>query len=143
METKKLIGLFVLVIGSVAGCATSPAGWAARGAVLSASPGTRAIVAGPTTMHAYAAFAGGEIYNTPTETGTDADCARIQGGAPAVQLPPDRVISVSVPAGQLACLRTRVGAGYELLWHALERPPARKLVASATDRAGRNDVHRQ
>src|SRR3954447_21647902 len=75
METKKLIGVLILVIGSVAGCATSPAGRALRGTVLSTSPGTRAIVRGPTTMHVYAGFSGGELYNATAETGTDADCA--------------------------------------------------------------------
>lgn len=141
METKKkLIRVFVLVVGSVAGCATAPMGRAVRGTVLSTAPGTWAIVSGPTTMHVYAGFAGGEIFNAPAETGTDADCARVQAGTPAVPLRPDRILYVAVPAGEMACLRTHVGAGYELLWHALARPP--QLLASTTNPGARNDVPR-
>jgi len=142
MEIKKLIGVFVLFVGSVAGCATSSTGRPVRGTVLSTSAGTRAIVSGPTTMHVYAGFAGGEIYNAPVETGTDADCARVQAGAAAVPLRADRIVYVAVPAGEMACLRTHVGAGYELLWHALARPVIGELVASVTHRGARNDVPR-
>jgi hypothetical protein len=142
METKKLIGVLILVVGSVAGCATSPAGRALRGTVLSTSPGTRAIVRGPTTMHVYAAFAGGELYNAPAATGTDADCARVKPSASVVSLSPDRLIHVAVPAGQMACLRTHAGAGYELLWHAVGRPPLGELLARTTNPGRRNDVPR-
>ena len=142
METNKLIGALILVVGSVAGCATSPTVRAVRGTVLSTSPGTRAIVRGPTTMHVYAAFAGGELYNAPAGAGTDAECARVEPGASVVSLWPDRLIHVAVPAGQMACLRTRVGAGYELLWHAIAAPTMGELVASATNPGARNDVPR-
>ncbi len=90
------------------------------------------IVAGPLTMHAYAGFAGGEIYKTRAATGTDADCAAIPQGDAAMRLPADRVVSITVPAGVVACLRTRDRGGYELLWHAIEHPPAAELVAAAT-----------
>jgi len=143
METKKLIGVLILVVGSVAGCATSPAARAVRGAVLSTAPGSRAIVRGPTTMHVYSGFAGGEIYNAPAGTGTDGDCARVEASAPAVPLSPDRLTYVAVPAGEVACLRTRVGGGYELLWHSVARPPGGELLASASNRRPRNDVPRQ
>ena len=143
METrKKLVGVLALVFGTVAGCATSPTGRAIRGTVLSTSAGTRTIVSGPTTMHVYAGFPGGEIFNAPAETGMDADCARIQAGAPAVPLPPDRILYVAVPAGEMACLRTHGGAGYELLWHAVARPPRGELLASAPSPGARNDVPR-
>jgi hypothetical protein len=142
METKKLFGVLILVVGSVAGCATSAAVRAVRGTVLSTSPGNRAIVRGPTTMHVYAAFAGGELYNAPAETGTDADCARVEPGGSVISLWPDRLIHVAVPAGQMACLRTRVGSGYELLWHAVGRPPLGELLASAINGRPRNDVPR-
>lgn len=131
--SKQLIGVVFLVAGSVAGCATSPTGRATRGTVVSPSPGTRAIVTGPIAMHAYAGFAGGEIYKTRVTTGTDADCARIQPGGPAVVLPADRVISVTVPAGEVACLRTRAVSGYELLWHAPAQRSPPPLVADVTD----------
>lgn len=114
--TRKFIGVVVLAAAAITGCATSASHGPARGTVLGLTPGTRPIVAGPVTVHAYAAFAGGEIYNAPSATGSPADCARADGKA--VALPADTVISVQVPAGELACLRTRDVSGYELLWHA-------------------------
>lgn len=130
------------MVASVAGCAASPAGRAARGTVSSTSPGSRAIVAGPITVHAYAAFGGGKIYGTRAATGTDADCAGVQPGAAAVPLPADKVVSVTVPAGEMACLRTETVTGYELLWHAQAQPGMAPRSSDLAARAG-NDVHRQ
>lgn len=129
---KKLRGAFILVVGTFAGCATSPAGREVRGTVVTRSPGSRAIVTGPITMHAYAGFAGGEIYNTRAAAGTDGDCACAQQSGPAIPLPADKAISVTVSEGEVACLRTQASSGYELLWHALPQPPTVQLVATAT-----------
>jgi hypothetical protein len=123
--STKLIGMIFLVVGSAAGCATSSKGWTARGTVLAGSPGTRTIVAGPMTVHAYAGFSGGEIYRTPGATGTDADCARVRGTAVPIPVPADKVVSITIPAGEIACLRTEDSTDYELVWHA------------------QNDVHRR
>jgi hypothetical protein len=112
------VGMFFLVLGNAAGCATSARGGATRGTVLASAPGTRAIVAGPTTMHAYAGFSGGEIFRAPAATGLDADCARVERRGAPVRLPVDRVVAVTVPAGEIACLRTEGARGYELVWHA-------------------------
>lgn len=80
-------------------------------------------------MHAYAAFAGGEIFNAPSATGSPADCALADGKTPSVPLPADKVISLQVPAGELACLRTRDVSGYELLWHAPRPDAGTELLA--------------
>ncbi|HET6281848.1 MAG TPA: hypothetical protein VFH73_12805 [Polyangia bacterium] len=129
---RKLATAVLLVLGSAVGCATSPSVHVARGRVLSTSAGARAIVTGPTTVHAYAAFAGGEVYSTRVTTGTDADCAHTRQGGAAVRLPADKVISVTVAAGETACLRTEARGGYELLWHALAQQPTPHMVADAT-----------
>lgn len=134
---KQVAGVVLSVVlgltGGVAGCATSTGRSVVRGTVLGRSPGSRIIVAGPVTMHAYAGFAGGEIYKTRAATGTDADCAVTQQGDAAVPLPGDRVVSVTVAVGAVACLRTRDRGGYELIWHAVEPRPATVQVAIATD----------
>ncbi len=83
--------------------------------------------------------AAARFHGARAATGTDADCAGVQLGAAAVPLPADRVVSVTVPAGEIACLRTETVTGYELLWHALAQPGASPDLAA---RAG-NDVHRQ
>jgi hypothetical protein len=139
---KKLIGVVIWAAGFAgvgSGCATSPARLESRGMVASTVPGTWAIVAGPRTVHAYAAFGGGEVYNAPVTTGTNADCALGgQSDVPAVTVPADKVVMVTVSAGQMACLRTRAERGYELLWHAVEeKRAAAELVATAgTQRNG-------
>jgi len=127
--STKFISVVVLIAAGLTGCATSISRAAARGSVLGSTPGTRPIVAGPVTMHAYAAFAGGEIFNAPSGAGSPADCARADGAAAAVRVPADKVISVRVPAGELACLRTRDVSGYELLWHAPRPEIGTELVA--------------
>ena len=135
--TKQLIGVVFLVAGSVVGCATSPTGRSsARDGHqhLARDPGDRH---GPTAIHAYAGFDGGEIYTARAATGSDADCARTQHDGTAVAVPADRVISVTVPAGDVACLRTQTVRGYELLWHALAQQPMRPLLADMTDRRAR------
>jgi hypothetical protein len=133
---KQLAGVVLSVAlgftGGVAGCATSPRRSVVRGAVLARSPGARMIVAGPVTMHAYAGFAGGDIYETRATTGTDADCEASQHVDAVVSLPADRVVSVTVLPGAVACLRIRDGGGYEPLWHAIEPQPATELIAAAT-----------
>ena len=129
---KKLVGVILLAIGSAAGCATSPAGSLARGTVLGSSAGARAIVTGPAIVHAYAGFAGGEVYSTPAATRTDADCAGNQQVGAAVLVPADRVVSITVAAGETACLRTAARGGYELLWHARTQQPTPQLMANVT-----------
>jgi hypothetical protein len=128
------VGMLFLVLGNAAGCATSARGGAARGTVLASAPGTRAIVAGPVTMHAYAGFSGGEIYRAPAATGPDADCARVEGRGAAVPLPADRVVAVTVAAGEIACLRTEGARGYELVWHADARESTPRLAANVVQR---------
>jgi hypothetical protein len=134
METK-LAAVVFLTVGVVAGCATSAPLLATRGAVLSPSPGSRVIVAGPVTVHAYAGFTGGEIYNAPIVKGAGADCSLARQGDVAIPVPADRVVSIAVPAGATACLHTWKGGGYELLWHSVpSRRPTDMAVAAGNRR---------
>jgi hypothetical protein len=133
MKTK-LAAVVLLIVGAVSGCATSSPRLATRGRVLSESPGSRVIVAGPATVHAYAGFTGGEIYNSLVVTGADADCSRLPHGDVPIRVPADRVVSIAVPAGAVACLHTWDGGGYELLWHAAESRRPTNMAATAADR---------
>jgi hypothetical protein len=116
---KKTLGLVLLLAGTVAGCATSPAGPNARGAIVSATAGTWAVVRGPHIVHAYAGNRGGELYNVAATTGTDADCAPPKPGRGSVTVPADRVVTLVVPAGEVTCLHASA-TGYELLWHTVQ-----------------------
>lgn len=131
--TTKLSGLAVVLgfVGHLTGCATSPA-LAGRGTVFTRVPGTRAIVAGPVDVRAYSEFGGGEIYLVNTDKGAESDCAAPPGDAAAVAVPGDKVISVAVPAGKTACLRTHADRGYELLWRAHAGRGSESLIAKAT-----------
>jgi hypothetical protein len=133
--TARLNGLFVVLglAGHLAGCATAPT-LAGRGTVVSRTPGTRAIVEGPVDVHAYSGFGGGEIYLVNAVTGSDSDCAGTPGHGAAVAVPHDKVVSVAVPVGATACLRTSVDKGYELLWHAQAGRGSGSLVANASNR---------
>jgi hypothetical protein len=128
---KKLFWVVFLVVAGAAGCATAPARSVSRGMVASTVPGTWAIVEGPRTVHAYAGFSGGELYNARATTGTNVDCDAANQTGGAVPLPADKVVSITVAAGQVACLRTTGERDYELLWHAVEHRRGPALVASA------------
>ena len=130
METK-FVAVVFLIVGAFSGCATSSPRLPTRGTVLSNSPGNRVIVAGPATVHAYAGFAGGEIYNSPVVTGADADCSSRRQGDVAIPVPADRVVSIEVPAGAVACLHTWDDGAYELLWHSLDAPRSTDVASTA------------
>jgi hypothetical protein len=134
--TTKLSRLAVVFgfAGHLAGCATAPA-LASRGTVFTSTPGTRAIIAGPVDVRAYSEFGGGEIFLAKTSTGTDNDCDGGPDQPSSISIPSDKVISVEVPLGKTACLRTRIDRGYELLWRAQAGERSRSLIAKAPDHA--------
>jgi hypothetical protein len=100
-----------------------------RGTVVTHGPTIKAVRAGPAVIHAFSAFAGGDLYTVPAATGTDADCLRPRTSPKLVGQPieADRRVVVSVGAGELACLSTATQGSFELLWHAHE-----ELVADAS-----------
>jgi hypothetical protein len=87
-----------------------------RGDVLIHGHALKAVVAGPVSFHAYAASAGGRLFIADDVTGTDADCQLAQSGAGAT-LVADRIASVTVGAGKIACLSTSGARSFEMLWH--------------------------
>ena len=55
----------LLIVAAAAGCATAPAAVVTRGTVHDRSSRTQAVVQGPMTLHAYAGFTGGGIFQAP------------------------------------------------------------------------------
>jgi len=122
----------LLIVAAAAGCATAPAAVTRRGRVLNWSARTQAVARGPITLHAYAGFTGGEIFQAPAGTGSEDDCAASPRGAPATPVPADRVVYIAVPAGAVACLHTWTDSAYELLWHGeteISSPPPLRTAA--------------
>ena len=114
------------------GSARAPGDPPLRGVVRSSGPEIRAVRVGPALIHAYAPITGADLFVVPALTGTVTDCA--VGGAnratAAQEIVPDRRSTISVAAGQMACVSVHGSHGVEVLWHAHEElgPPA--LVGS-------------
>jgi hypothetical protein len=100
-----------------------------RGQVQVPVSAAKAVVAGPTVIHAYSEFSGAKLYVARAVTGTDRDC---QAGAKAAasSLAADRVELLTVRAGQLACVATTGERQVELLWHASKNALAPVTLAS-------------
>jgi hypothetical protein len=101
-----------------------------RGYVVASGASVKAIVAGPIAIHAYAEIGGGRVFVTERTTGKDSDCASAAAQERYGQaLPADRVQSITVGAGQIACLATSGRRGYEMLWHAQNDAPGLTVLA--------------
>jgi hypothetical protein len=131
MKTNSMILALVsaLSLAGTAGVAQAQEASAPmRGSVSVQAQAAKAVVAGPVAIHAYSAFPGATVYVVASVTGTDQDCAGARQGG--TSLAADRVQTLTVGAGQLACVETTVARGSELLWHAqAERPAAPMMLA--------------
>ena len=102
-----------------------------RGTVQVAAQGAKAVVAGPVAIHAYSEFSGATLFVVAAVSGTDADCAGARTGA-GTSLVADRAGTLTVGAGQLACVETTAARGSELLWHAQpDRAASSVMIASS------------
>jgi hypothetical protein len=112
---------FVSALTFGAGAAHADDSAPTRGQVVVSGAAAKAVVVGPTTIHAYSAFSGGALYVVTAVSGTDADCrAQAEGGR--TELRADKIVDFAVPAGQVACLAASAPRGVELLWHARKAP---------------------
>jgi hypothetical protein len=119
MKTNSTILALVsaLSLAGTAGVAQAQeASAATRGSVAVQTQAAKAVVAGPVAVHAYSEFSGATVFIVAALTGTDADCAGARQGV--TSLAADRAQTVTVGAGQLACVETTAARGSELLWHA-------------------------
>jgi hypothetical protein len=134
----KALSKLVLVFSFTMGCAGTQVArptqhaTALRGTVVLDGPAVKAVMVGPSTIHAYSAYEGGSIFTAPAVSGTDSDCRLAAGQAARVSLlPRDRITAFEVGAGRVACLASARDGSLELLWHA-SREPARSTLVAAT-----------
>ena len=118
--TLKILSLVSFLSLSFAGVAH--AGEAARqGQVNVSAAAAKSVVAGPAVVKVYSGFSGAKVFVA------DGDCATAQ--KTGTTLAADRVETVSVGAGQVACVAATGERTIELLWHAQPAAPAATLVA--------------
>jgi hypothetical protein len=124
--TMKILSLVSFLSLSFAGVAHAGD---SRGEVLVKAATARAVVSGPAVIHVYSGFSGAQVFVTDAAKGSDADCAGAAGRAAGSALAADRVETVSVAAGQVACVASTGAHTIDLLWHAVPSTPATTLVA--------------
>ena len=120
MKTNSMILALVsaLSLGATAGVAQAEETPApTRGTVEVQGQAAKAVVTGPVAIHAYSAFSGASLFIVNAVTGTDVDCLGTRTAAPTSVLA-DQVQTLTVGAGQVACVATTNVRGSELLWHA-------------------------
>jgi len=120
--TLKILSLVSFLSLSFAGVAQAGEGAARKGQVNVSAAAAKAVVAGPAVVKVYSGFSGAKVFVA------DGNC----GTAPSTgtTLVADRVETVSVGAGQVACVAATGDRSIELLWHTQSAAPAATLVAN-------------
>lgn len=126
MKTISKIALALALVAGQAGVALAQSNGSAatHGAVQVEGQAAKAVVVGPMTIHAFSEFKGGTLYSVKAVTGTDSDCALVDGRMDTTALPADNVQSFTVGAGRVACIAATTDRNVELLWHAQKDAPA-------------------
>jgi hypothetical protein len=117
--TMKILSLVSFLSLSFAGVAHAGEGAARHGQVNVQAAAAKAVVAGPAVVKVYSGFSGAKVFVA------DGDCATATRQT-ATALVADRVETVSVGAGQVACVASSGNRAIELMWRA---QPAATLVA--------------
>jgi hypothetical protein len=125
--TMKILSLVSFLSLGFAGVAHAGEGAARRGQVNVQAADAKAVVAGPAVVKMYSGFSGATLFVAAAATGTDADCAASRAAGTTLQA--DRVVTVSVGAGQVACVASSGERKIELLWRAQPGTSAGALVA--------------
>jgi hypothetical protein len=129
MKTITILSLVSFLSFGFASAASAGEGSATRGQVQVPAATARAVVIGPTAIHAYSEFSGAKLFVADAVTGTDRDCQVAAAKAGATTLAGDKVETVTVRAGQIACVATTGERSVELLWHASKDAPAPTMLA--------------
>jgi hypothetical protein len=119
--TMKILSLVSFLSLSFAGVAHAGEGAARHGQVNVPAAAAKSVVAGPAVVKVYSGFAGAKVFVADGDCGTATQTA--------TTLVADRVETVSVGAGQVACVAATGDRTIELLWHAQSAAPAATLVA--------------
>ena len=126
--TMKILSLISFLSFGFAGVAHAGEGAARRGQVNVQAAAAKAVVAGPVVVKMYSGFSGAQVFVAAAASGTDADCA-VAGRPAGTTLPADHVETVTVAAGQVACVATTGERKIELLWRAQSGTSAPALIA--------------
>jgi len=126
--TMKILSLVSFLSLSFAGVAHAGEGAARRGQVNVQAAAAKAVVAGPAVVKMYSGFSGAQVFVAAAASGTDADCAAAARTA-GTTLPADHVETVTVAAGQVACVASTGARKIELLWHTQPGTSASALIA--------------
>src|SRR5690242_1640415 len=121
MKTIKILSFVSFLSLGLAGAASAGE---TRGQVQVPAAAAKAVVAGPTAIHAYSEFSGAKLFVVEAVTGTDRDCQAGAAKAGTAALTADRVETLTVRAGQVACVASAGDRSIELLWHASKDAPA-------------------
>jgi hypothetical protein len=124
-KTASILSLVSFLVLGFAGAAHAGEG-AAKGQVnLPAAAGAaKTVVAGPAVVKVYSGFPGASVFVA------DGDCTTGAGRAAGAPLQADRVATVTVAAGQVACVASTGERKIELLWHTQPVAVASAIVAS-------------
>ena len=122
MKTTSILSLVSFLALGFASIAHAGEGAGRRGQVNVQAAATKAVVAGPVVVKVYSGFSGAKIFVADS---TDCGAGRTAGTA----LTADRVETVTVGAGQVACVASTGERTIELVWHAQPGTPARALIA--------------
>ena len=93
----------------------------------------KVIVAGPVAIHAYSAFSGAKLFVIAAGAASDGDCQAAAPTTAGTTLSADKVETLSVGAGQVACVASTGARQIELLWHARKYVPGPALPPDRRD----------
>ena len=127
MNTIKILALALSLSFGFAAIAHAGEG---RGQVQVPKSAAKAVVVGPTAISAYSEFSGAKLFVVAAVTGTDSDCQAAAQKNLGSALAGDKVETLSVGAGQIACVASTGERAIELLWHAQKgAAPAQTMLA--------------
>ena len=126
MNTIKILSLALSLTFGFAAIAHAGEG---RGQVQVPVSAAKAVVVGPTAIHAYSEFSGAKLFVVEAVTGTDSDCQAAAKKSIGSALSADKIETLSVRAGQIACVASTGDRSIELLWHAQKAAPTTVMLA--------------
>jgi hypothetical protein len=127
--TTSILSLASLLFLGSAGAAHAGEGAARRGQVNLQAAAAKTVVVGPAVVKVYSGFPGAKVFVADATAGSDADCAAAAGRTAGTTLVRDRVETLTVGAGQVACVASSGERSIELLWRAQSGAPANTIVA--------------
>jgi hypothetical protein len=123
----KTIKTFALALSLSFGFAAAAHAGEGRGQVQVPASAAKAVVAGPIAIAAYSEFSGAKLFVVDAVTGTDKDCQSLKSSGSS--LAADKVETLSIGAGQIACVVSTGERNIELLWKS-KGAPAQTMLAS-------------